>query len=81
MASRQRICTEAQGRIFNAFLGVSEVAMQKCFVCDLFSSYNGSPMFLCPVSCPAEVYCTTVFVLRDGKFSRLEEVTQTPIAP
>ena len=36
-------------------------------------------MVLGPVSCPAEIHCTTVFVLRNGKFSKLGGLI--PISP
>ena len=41
------------------------------FVCTAFYSNSRSPKVLGPVSCPAEIHCTTFFALRNGKFSRL----------
>ena len=41
------------------------------FVSVTFLSNSSSLMVLYPVSSPAEVHRTTVFTMRDGKFSRL----------
>ena len=53
------------------FLGMSEVALREIFVFDLFLITLDDQWFLGPVSCPAEMHCTIVFGMRNGKFSRL----------
>ena len=41
-------------------------------VCDVYLfSNSSSPMALGPLRCSVEVHCTTVFALRNSKFSRL----------
>ena len=74
-----RLC---QGHNFNKFSGGVKGCPANIFVCDvfyLFFSNSCSPRVLSPVSCPAEVCCTTIFAVRNGKFSRVgDEPPPTP---
>ena len=63
-----------QGRNLNKLLGDARGCPANIF-CLLWPFYFcfsniSSPMVLSPVSCPAEVHCTTIFALRSGKFLR-----------
>ena len=62
-----------QGRNFNKFFGwwgVRGFPANIFCPCHFLFSNSSSPMVLGPVSCPADVHCTTIFPLRNGKFSR-----------
>ena len=60
-----------QRRTLTKFWGVPGVSLGIILV----------PMVLGPVSCPAEIQCTTVFALRSGKFSRLGGEPPPSITP
>ena len=62
-----------QGRNFNKFLGwgVRGCPAKTFRMWRFLFSNSSSLLVLDPVSCPAEIHCTAVFALRNGKFSRL----------
>ena len=74
------VCVVARDVTYTNFWGVAEVA-QRIFLSDAFFSNSSSPMVLCPVNCPPEVHCTTVFALLNGRFSRLGGRVSHPHTP